>query len=316
MSNDPWIQHSVGANRPTPHFTYPDCKPLEEVYHVTHIVPALHIIEQGQIRAGLIYDESLLRQSRTTVVWLSPNEWDGAGGSRYGNVEFVFDWKALTEWNEAYRVEIQRYRPPAFRILLASLGSSHDLPPYKAAEGIGPWLWDSDEDKHYWNGQICLEIMYESSISLNLCREIRFCTHHKDRCCINRRGTCTERGFDGSRGGAWFVAGLMARGLSSFSNLLTSTDDNGIKIPSSALIQAWSGLWPLLRDKSVSYSGKFTQDSPAAPVVARAIISALVRGDVNDKRMFSRQFSSESEMMAACRKAVEQHFSVTFPEWS
>ena len=63
------------------------CSVMDVVHHVTHTPAALRIIEDQKISRGLIYDKCSLRDSRTTVVWLSPNQW--VNGSRYGNVEFT-----------------------------------------------------------------------------------------------------------------------------------------------------------------------------------------------------------------------------------
>jgi hypothetical protein len=67
-----------------------DGQRLETIYHVVHLPTARRILEDGRLRAGLIYDESRLRKSRICVTWLSANTW--APGSIYGNVQFAFPW--------------------------------------------------------------------------------------------------------------------------------------------------------------------------------------------------------------------------------
>ena len=44
------------------------CTVLSTVHHVTHTNLALRILADGKITRGLIYDESILNDSRTTVV--------------------------------------------------------------------------------------------------------------------------------------------------------------------------------------------------------------------------------------------------------
>jgi len=78
--------------------------PLEKIYHVLHINPALNIVSDSKIKAGLVYDESKLNKKRILVCWLSPNDWDGAGGFRYGNIRFAFDWKKIYEDMYSYWV--------------------------------------------------------------------------------------------------------------------------------------------------------------------------------------------------------------------
>lgn len=67
-----------------------DCQSFSNISHVSHINNALNIIEDGVIKSGLVFDKSLLNTERILVVWLSPNDWGGAGGFRYGNVRFNF----------------------------------------------------------------------------------------------------------------------------------------------------------------------------------------------------------------------------------
>src|SRR5437667_11084474 len=48
---------------------------LETVYHVAHVPGARRILEDGPLRAGIVYDESKFRKSRVVVTWLSANSW-------------------------------------------------------------------------------------------------------------------------------------------------------------------------------------------------------------------------------------------------
>ena len=79
------------------------CSSLTEVHHVVHVPGARRIIEDGHIRAGLVYDESRLNRSRLCVSWLSANTW--ANGSIYGNVQFTFDWRRIVKGRHVYWVE-------------------------------------------------------------------------------------------------------------------------------------------------------------------------------------------------------------------
>jgi hypothetical protein len=79
---------------------------MDVVHHVTHTSAALRILEDRKISRGPIYDECSLNDSRTTVVWLSPNQ--RVYGSRYGNVEFTFDFNALVNGQKIYWLEVQK----------------------------------------------------------------------------------------------------------------------------------------------------------------------------------------------------------------
>jgi len=62
---------------------------LSTVRHIVHVPSARRIIEDGRIKAGLVYDESRLNESRISVTWVSANTWNL--GSIYGTVEFQFE---------------------------------------------------------------------------------------------------------------------------------------------------------------------------------------------------------------------------------
>src|SRR4051795_10329031 len=89
----PWSKYRVGKPSAKKNWTSPDCQPLEEVHHTCHVLDAYRMLEDGRILSSLIWDESCLRNTRTCVAWLSPNEW--WDGSLYGNVEFHFNWRRL-----------------------------------------------------------------------------------------------------------------------------------------------------------------------------------------------------------------------------
>jgi hypothetical protein len=56
-------------------FTIRTLKPVEltTVRHVAHVSSARRVVEDGRIKAGLVYDESRLNKSRISVVWVSAN---------------------------------------------------------------------------------------------------------------------------------------------------------------------------------------------------------------------------------------------------
>src|SRR5690242_19989369 len=89
---------------------------LTTVRHVVHVQFARRIIEDGKIKAGLIYDESRLNKSRISVTWVSANTW--GLGSIYGTVEFQFNWSTLIASQKIYWVESMDYNPKAYRLLL------------------------------------------------------------------------------------------------------------------------------------------------------------------------------------------------------
>ena len=85
---------------------------------MTHIRNAIEIIRGSQLAPQLIYDKSRLNTQRILVLWLSPNDWSGAGGFRYGNVSFDFNWASIIESKRFYWVGAMPYTPSACRILI------------------------------------------------------------------------------------------------------------------------------------------------------------------------------------------------------
>ena len=169
---------------------------LTDVYHVTHVEPALRVLDDGVIKADLVYDESKLNTERIRVVWVSPNDWLAAGGFRYGNVRLVFDWDSLVSNKQFYWVESMAYGINAARILVSDKDHSYSLKSYDPTQGDGPWWFDQTTLTHYWNGEITLEIMIERDLDLTECTAINFADHHARMCCIDPN-SCPSLGVKG-----------------------------------------------------------------------------------------------------------------------
>lgn len=100
-----------------------DCVRLDLIYHVTHTSSSLRILDDREIGKRLISDKSVLNQTRTTVVWLSPDFWHN--GFRYGNVRFAYDFADIVAKRAIYWVEVIRYNTPACRFLVSDKDVSH-----------------------------------------------------------------------------------------------------------------------------------------------------------------------------------------------
>lgn len=298
----PWTVHTVGEPGTN------ECCPLVTLSHVTHVENALEIVRRGEITAGLVYDESALRDSRTTVVWLSPNDWGNAGGSRYGNVEFVLDWKSLLVGRNAYRIEVQDYSPRAFRILLAREDLSETYPVYDASTDPGPWRSDPANNTHFWNGQICLEIMLAESIPLEQVREVRFCKHHAQRCCI-APGACPDAGLLPAEGGGLFLAGMISRGIDPeyLPIIRSQTQGNG------SLTWGWLHVLSCVNDPALVFSGNVTRQSAGALALAAAFLTTVYTRSIEDLVAIAAFFSTREELMEACATRIETYFGLTQP---
>jgi hypothetical protein len=306
--SEPWAAYSVGKLGTRKNWTNPDCCPLDEIFHVTHVHQAISIVRDGGIMPGLVGDESILKQSRLTVAWLSPNDWSGAGGSRYGNVEFVFDWAALTRDRNAFWVEaITDYSPTACRLLISKREKVENLLPYDPDVRSGPWWHNKDTGSHYWNGRYCLEILLTRRLSLENIKEIRFTQHHPERCCISP-GSCRDAGVTEDDGGAIFISGLIAEDLggTAISRLLTKAGGK----PRRALSDSWEFL---LRKKlrKVLPDGKIPGTSPEALHLAKAALTAYYHRDKKQFEVICNLFKSSADLIQSCADVVETHFGIT-----
>jgi hypothetical protein len=311
MSNvDPalWTQRTVGQRSNRPNWTNPDCVPLTTISHVTHIANALEVVRTGNISAGLVYDESTLNTTRTTVVWVSPNNWDNAGGSRYGNIEFVFDWIDIQRGLNAYRIEVQEYRPPAYRILLTEKNYDGTYDRYYPDKSPGPWRLDASDNTHHWNCEVCLEVMVEASITLDRCIRTEFCKHHANRCCITPN-RCPDRGFDAQRGGSLFVAGVIARDLS-VANLKLTELRAGAVCGTSYLRTAWRGIVDAISHDGINHMGLLDATAPEAPAMARAIMAAISARVDSDCDRLCGMFRDRAQVVEACARLTKSKFGI------
>ena len=206
-----WTKYQIGGNVRT----------LESVYHVTHKPIAVEIVRGRKIRPDLVYDDSILKQERTLVVWLSPNDWKNAGGSRYGTVSFAVNWRKLIEGKNIYWVgAMADYTPVACRFLITDQ-VRNDLPPYDPTKNDGPWYHNKATDEHIWNGEYCLEFMVEQPIWLGEIEQIGTVDHHPLRCCISPGGGCLEAGVEELVTPRFFIAELLGRRLHIPNHLVT-----------------------------------------------------------------------------------------------
>lgn len=302
MTTVPWAKFAVGATAPTPRWVEPDCQRLTTVSHVAHVPAAIRIIEDGKLRADLVYDKSKLNTERIRVVWLSPNDWHNAGGFRYGNVRFTFDWKSIVDGKRAFWVESIAYGIEACRILLTDKDYSGRLVAYDPKNGDGPWSLDS-EGQHLWNGKFCLEIMVEGDVPLDSGTNIDFVQHHDKRCCIDPK-TCPYRGWSDDAGGAEFLAVVAANRPTETVGGLVEDRGKG-PVASGAVYGAASKL--LLRCSRIKVAewGSVGADDGVAPWIARSLLRTLANEEFKaDRAAIAAMFRSANDAEVAIARAL------------
>jgi hypothetical protein len=306
-----WTKYRVGPQSNSGRWS-PNCLPLTQIFHVAHIPTALRIVEDGCLRADLISDESKLKRRRIRVVWLSPNDWWGAGGSRYGNVRFSLDWESLILGKSVYWVETMKYRTPACRILLTDKDHDPILEPYDPATSGGPWRHDKSDDTHHWNGDVCLELMYEGDIPLQAVSRVDFVKHHKDYCCIDL-SRCAYKGFSDGKASGEFIARLIATQQSISLPGFTCTRKK-VLWPEDLLDSATEELCQTAERLRPTFQGTVDDTSRLAIPLVRAVAQAIVRDPSGSDAMeLATQFKTEKALLRAVVRTVADVFNIDDP---
>lgn len=308
MAKNPpeWQQFKVGKPSAKPNWVNPDCQKLNHIYHIAHIPVALEILRTGYLMPRLVYDKSKLNKHRITVTWLSPNFWNA--GSRYGNIQFVFDWKRLAEGDgkRFYWVEAIEYTPEACRILITKQDHSNepDLIEFDPTVGDGPWWWDKSTDTHWWNGNYCLEIVAEGKLPISRCEKVDFVDHHPHGCCIDHK-TCPDKGLDKEDAAALFLAATISQEIDMSPLKLIPAGIRALTV-FDMTCRGWSAIWRKV--KKCHFSGTITSHMPAALPIVRAVLGAYSRRNKSEYKMLAELFVSSEEF----RKSFESLFQTTF----
>lgn len=291
-----WTIYRTGKPSTKENWTNPDCQEFEELTHVAHISHAIQIMNDGFIKASLIRDKSKLNKQRILVSWLSPNYW--TNGSRYGTVEFNFDFKKLIKGYKYYWVEaITTYSPHACRVLVTSKNYDGILVPYKPEKDDGPWHYDAKTKTHYRNSEYCLEFMFEDDIDLEDCLSICFIKHHPSMCCLNV-SKCPELKSSSSKAGSIFLAKIIAENMDINPTLFYSDDSK--RFPSDSMKNA---IWELCRvvenvkSDSDNEAIRFKSDDKNSQIIAKAIFYYFSIQEKSSWQGLVQMFETRSELI-------------------
>jgi hypothetical protein len=287
---------------------------LETVYHVVHLPVARRMLEDGHLRAGLIYDESRLQKSRICVTWFSANTW--VFGSIYGNIQFAFPWNKQIR-KRCYWVEaMTRYNPHAYRILLTDrdLSGSKHAREYDPESSKGPLRMR--DGKWYWNNRFTSEFMIEDDIDLDDCTGFDFITHHSGIC---RPHSSSCRDFNRTRSsvGGRIMAFLLGHGLHSIDHVLKPRSRRGrARRLSDAVETGIGGILISLGGKKERFGGVVKSES-SRQAVARGALALYGSGKVTAARELIKLLKSRSVFEKALTEIVNEHFALrgwTLPE--
>lgn len=284
------------------------CTSLGRISHVAHVSAAVRIIEDSKIRSGLVYDKSILKTERIPVVWLSPNDWHGAGGFRYGNVRFSYTWKDLIQGKNYYWVEsIKEYKIPAYRILVTTKDYSSLLTPYDPTKGYGPWYFDENTSLHLWNCENCFEVMVESDLHVSNVLEIDFVDHHGKYCSL-AGSACSDCGKSGMEAGALFIAALVGRRCSL--ELFDLEYIDGGKWDRSQFESACENIFSFLSAKTSEFIGSIIVKDRRAKSLARAVLDAYSASDTKEMKLLASMFHDKKALLESCAMVIAGAFGI------
>lgn len=280
---------------------------LETLWHGTHLTAALRIAEDRMIAGGLIYDGKLL-ETRTEVIYFSPNTW--GDGSRYGSFQFEIEWKTLIDGRSLYWVEpIRAYQIPIYRFLVSRHDVRH-LPvvPYNPDIDEGPLRRAGDQ--WFWATGWAAEIVIDEAVPVHDLSRLRFEKHHDNYCSEWwLSGSCREKGWSGSwNAHAKLAACLLGRPLKTLNDLLVEND-----LVSSGVEGALSQLWVKLI-KGAKYGGPISADDAATDLV-RAACLTFHAGDLERARRTIGLIDTQERADQALLTAIIQEFGIPSFDW-
>lgn len=302
-----WTKYAVTGNPSTDAEYNETCVPFSVVKHAAHVRPALDIVRDGKVKASRISDESHFRNSDLRVVWVSPFEW--FMGSRYGGVQFSFDWAEILGKKNIYWAEVVQYSYPACRFLITSTsypGNHEVLRRYDPTKGDGPWWYNQETKTHFQNMKVCVEFMIEEDLYLYESQAVTFVDHHRKYCCLHPRSpeSCKEKDLPASTAGSLFLGQLVGAHVDG-SNLRLVEERDGTQALSETLVQAWNDIHNRLWRTEDGYLGRVAPGDPAAEGVARGVLSALGQRKTDERKALARLFGSREQVIASCKSLLE-----------
>ena len=282
---------------------------LTSVRHIVHVPVARRIIEDGKIKAGLIYDRSRLNTSRLSVTWVSANTW--AFGSIYGTVEFQFDWKSLVSGQKIYWVEVMdEYNPPAYRLLLSKQPIDSPLvKSYDPASAKGPLKLV--DNKWYWNGNNTSEFMIAEDLPLENASGLDF-VQHNEKYCQTYGNNCDDIRSKPSqaRTGGRILSYILGHGLHLLDKHLKPSESANEADQNFLFEQAYMGLDRAL--SSSAFGGALNRDD-SCDRITRGALALYGMDQVERAKELLSLISKKERFESSLRRVIRIHFGT--PAW-
>jgi hypothetical protein len=285
-------------------------KPMRWISHFTHLDQAYSSLREGKLCSRLVHDKSRLNKRRISVCWLSPNDWTGKGGFRYGNVGFRFDINTIVKNRICYWIEAAEYEIRAPRILLSMKDYDGTFERYDPSRDDGPWKYYPDNNSHFFNGTICLELLIEDDIDLSICDGVEIKDHSSQYCSIHRTNPqdCAELSMPRTLAGSLFLSRVVSTNLD-VQKLKWTTKNGGRVVPGSALQAAFNDLSIRMSNKQ-TFHGSITSIDEDGLRLINAALRAFSYGRRDEVSVLLGLFESELECMKSLRAVVAGSFGV------
>jgi hypothetical protein len=299
-----WNKFAVGKVSSKKNFDNPNCVPFSFISHVSHLHHAISILKKNYLSAGLVFDKSILNNERILVNWLSPNHW--ANGFRYGNVRFNFPLNQIITDKNYFWVESVAYGVAACRILITN--NNYDfLQKYDPTLGDGPWFYDKINRKNYYNGNYCLEFMYEGNLEITDETKIDFVDHHSSWCADNRNNptNCENLGLHATKAGAHFISKMISSSIPTINNYFFEEDK-----PSVNFEAACSYYLSKFNKFKKDINGKLRYNDLKSISFARALFNSYANQKEDEFKIFTTYFKSVDDVMKASIILICNHFNI------
>ncbi len=305
-----WQKYKVGKPSKKENWDNRDCVSFRKVSHIAHINKAINIISDSKIKSSLVFDKSKLKLERILVNWFSPNEW--YNGSRYGNISFDISLKKLIKGKNIYWVEAIKNKIDACRILnTENKYSKYQI--YDPFLGDGPWWYDKENNKSYYNNNYCLEFMIEADFVINNNTKIKFVDHSTKYCSEtnNNPNACSEFKMSRMKASKVFLSKIIASDIN-VDKYLYASSKNPSK-PSGELLYAWAYYVGIFNKYKSYFNGKLTSKERDSKAMSRAIFNAYGNQCEDEVKALVSYFKNIDELLITSAKLVSKKFG--FLDW-